>query len=385
VAATAARKRKEPASAVSSEPVPNEEDSGAPAGRSRRASSRSRGSTVNYALPKLNTKMRKPDPSDRIPAPHSGDERASSADEGDATVRSRKKAIGSVASSGDLSDIRRQHEDAAAQRDAAADGDALDAGDDSLAQLMSQESDAAAVRRLTPAIEQGPWRRASVAPRAARKAASYAETSDSETEVRRPRQSKAKRQSHIAPDNDATPPAKAAVAPTAVEPAPAPRASAAPSGRLSVSAITLQDLGFSGIELSPLPPRTSAVSLPKSSTMAPRSRSLSSGPLSRPSLQGTKAPRERSASGNTVLPERPRTFSGAPSKALANASDGKQRASLHAALTTPKARVPPSTGRALSSPSSSASSSPMRKALKPAAKPAAAPPRAPAAKGPAAS
>lgn len=70
-----------------------EEESG---GRSSRRTRKS----VNYALPKLNTKMRKPDPVDLIPAS------ATSATSRSATPTSTRF----TASSGNLSDIRRLHE-----------------------------------------------------------------------------------------------------------------------------------------------------------------------------------------------------------------------------------------------------------------------------------
>lgn len=66
--------------------------------------------SINYALPKLNTKMRKPDPSDLVPAstPHRSN------------TTKPTSACGMVGSTGNLSDIRRLHE-AAALRQSPAD------------------------------------------------------------------------------------------------------------------------------------------------------------------------------------------------------------------------------------------------------------------------
>ncbi|TKY89002.1 hypothetical protein EX895_002243 [Sporisorium graminicola] len=75
-----------------------DEEHASQTGRTRRVRK-----SINYALPKLNTKMRKPDPSDLVPAatPHRS---------GSTTPAS---ARGMVGSTGNLSDIRRLHEAAA--------------------------------------------------------------------------------------------------------------------------------------------------------------------------------------------------------------------------------------------------------------------------------
>ncbi|SNX86946.1 uncharacterized protein MEPE_05655 [Melanopsichium pennsylvanicum] len=59
--------------------------------------------SINYALPKLNTKMRKPDPSDLVPA--STPRRS--------TSKTPASARGMIGSTGNLSDIRKLHEQAA--------------------------------------------------------------------------------------------------------------------------------------------------------------------------------------------------------------------------------------------------------------------------------
>jgi hypothetical protein len=82
---------------------------------SRRSSARDRKS-INYALPKLNTKMRKPDPADLIPA-QSGERRKGDSEqdvEGDsireATPKRTLKGGSEVASSGNLRELRKQHQ-----------------------------------------------------------------------------------------------------------------------------------------------------------------------------------------------------------------------------------------------------------------------------------
>ncbi len=73
-------------------------DSESQTGRTRRVRK-----SINYALPKLNTKMRKPDPTDLVPAstPHRS------------TTNTPSSARGMVGSTGNLSDIRKLHEAAA--------------------------------------------------------------------------------------------------------------------------------------------------------------------------------------------------------------------------------------------------------------------------------
>ncbi|GAC93194.1 hypothetical protein PHSY_000757 [Pseudozyma hubeiensis SY62] len=75
--------------------APADEDSEPHTGRTRRVRK-----SINYALPKLNTKMRKPDPGDLVPAstPHRSKSN---------TPELNRSMIGST---GDLSDIRRLHE-----------------------------------------------------------------------------------------------------------------------------------------------------------------------------------------------------------------------------------------------------------------------------------
>lgn len=87
---------------------------------SRRASMRDRKS-INYALPKLNTKMRKPDPVDLVPVKkdgrrpssasrHDGEIAFDSEDEGDSRHTPRLKGRSGVASTGNLREIRKQHQ-----------------------------------------------------------------------------------------------------------------------------------------------------------------------------------------------------------------------------------------------------------------------------------
>lgn len=82
---------------------------------SRRSSARDRKS-VNYALPKLNTKMRKPDPADLIPAQggegrKGGDSEADiNNSNGEATPKRTLKGGSEVASTGNLRELRRQHQ-----------------------------------------------------------------------------------------------------------------------------------------------------------------------------------------------------------------------------------------------------------------------------------
>ncbi|ETS60299.1 hypothetical protein PaG_05854 [Moesziomyces aphidis] len=84
------------ATPMATAPVDSESDPAT--GRTRRVRK-----SINYALPKLNTKMRKPDPSDLIPAttPHRSNRSTPSS------------ARGMIGSSGNLSDIRKLHEEAA--------------------------------------------------------------------------------------------------------------------------------------------------------------------------------------------------------------------------------------------------------------------------------
>lgn len=79
-----------------------EESQSPPSRSSRRSSVRSRAS-INYALPKLNTKMRKPDPEDRKPA-------ASSARKGRTTTQDRPAGL--VA--GDINALKAERQDAVA-------------------------------------------------------------------------------------------------------------------------------------------------------------------------------------------------------------------------------------------------------------------------------
>lgn len=83
---------------------------------SRRSSARDRKS-INYALPKLNTKMRKPDPADLIPAQggevrrHDDDEHSLEEDSNrDSTPKRILKGGSEVASTGNLREIRKQHQ-----------------------------------------------------------------------------------------------------------------------------------------------------------------------------------------------------------------------------------------------------------------------------------
>lgn len=85
---------------------------------SRRSSARDRKS-INYALPKLNTKMRKPDPGDMIPAQNGEIRRkeTSSGGEGsggsiDETPRRALRGGNEVASTGNLREIAMQHQSA---------------------------------------------------------------------------------------------------------------------------------------------------------------------------------------------------------------------------------------------------------------------------------
>ncbi len=84
------------ATPMATAPVDSESDPAT--GRTRRVRK-----SINYALPKLNTKMRKPDPSDMIPAttPHRSNRSTPSS------------ARGMIGSTGNLSDIRKLHEEAA--------------------------------------------------------------------------------------------------------------------------------------------------------------------------------------------------------------------------------------------------------------------------------
>jgi len=86
--------------------------------RSSRRSSARNGKSINYALPKLNTKMRKPDPSDLIPA-IDGEARHRDSDAGsvgdssrEATPKRALKGKNEAASTGNLREIRKQHQSA---------------------------------------------------------------------------------------------------------------------------------------------------------------------------------------------------------------------------------------------------------------------------------
>lgn len=83
---------------ATSQNVNAEAESEPQTGRTRRVRK-----SINYALPKLNTKMRKPDPSDLIPA--STPRRSN--------INTPSSARGMVGSTGNLSDIRKLHEAAA--------------------------------------------------------------------------------------------------------------------------------------------------------------------------------------------------------------------------------------------------------------------------------
>ncbi|PWN45981.1 hypothetical protein IE81DRAFT_344456 [Ceraceosorus guamensis] len=200
--------------------------------RGRRTSSRSR-TSVNYALPKLNTKMRKPDPTDLVPATSSeslalpspgkppsrsreSSEESAAGENGQIQVAAsaparRPPGPKQAASSGNLKDIRKLHQSSAeakvdsakssrpgrtAERAADESDDLSDVeddrdrtprgssgpggepgdttssrADDSLAELMRAAETDTPPRMPTPDLASGPWRRQSNAPRAARKAA----------------------------------------------------------------------------------------------------------------------------------------------------------------------------------------------------------------------
>lgn len=82
---------------------------------SRRSSARDRKS-INYALPKLNTKMRKPDPADLIPAQggetrrHEDEHSLTEDGNRDSTPKRTLKGGSEVASTGNLREIRKQHQ-----------------------------------------------------------------------------------------------------------------------------------------------------------------------------------------------------------------------------------------------------------------------------------
>ena len=98
----------------------SESDSPPTARSSRRSSARDRKS-INYALPKLNTKMRKPDPIDLIPAQEGEVRRTEGGTRGEdsegnssreTTPKRTLKGGHEVASTGSLREIRRQHQSA---------------------------------------------------------------------------------------------------------------------------------------------------------------------------------------------------------------------------------------------------------------------------------
>lgn len=127
-----------PPSSTAGEEEEDGDDDGAAASTSRRSarsSVRSR-SSVNYALPKLNTKMRKPDPVDLVPAGAAGGSSGGQDTAGprgsrtESSKGNKRRSGGSsgrtpstalrgrngVASSGNLSDLRKRHQERGEQQ-----------------------------------------------------------------------------------------------------------------------------------------------------------------------------------------------------------------------------------------------------------------------------
>ncbi|UZJ56560.1 hypothetical protein CBS101457_005880 [Exobasidium rhododendri] len=117
------RSRSSTPSRMSGNQSSSENDSPQMTRTSRRSSARN-GKSINYTLPKLNTKMRKPDPAELIPAME-GEEKRRESDGGsfgddskeDNTPKRTLKGRNEAASTGNLREIRRQHQARKGQED----------------------------------------------------------------------------------------------------------------------------------------------------------------------------------------------------------------------------------------------------------------------------